>query len=180
MNESFGVRSFVNCKHIERHFSNVSGICFLVHKQLSQASPDFDSSDATWILTSSFIIFTMQSGFGLLEAGKVFCDSYWSMSHLHFIVDLPLVWYFHHLHTQITCIRFRTLFGLDNFQHCSKNCCLHLRQTTLGGTKEHAPKWKSASILLQSDQLCCRALAYCSKFWPHVEIKDQVCNYRGA
>ena len=28
------------------------------------------SGDATWILTSAFIIFTMQSGFGLLEAGK--------------------------------------------------------------------------------------------------------------
>ena len=28
-----------------------------------------DGSDATWILTSAFIIFTMQSGFGLLEAG---------------------------------------------------------------------------------------------------------------
>ncbi|XP_019929609.3 putative ammonium transporter 3 [Magallana gigas] len=27
--------------------------------------------DATWILTSSFIIFTMQSGFGLLEAGYI-------------------------------------------------------------------------------------------------------------
>ncbi|XP_013397764.1 putative ammonium transporter 3 [Lingula anatina] len=27
--------------------------------------------DATWILTSSFIIFTMQSGFGLLESGAV-------------------------------------------------------------------------------------------------------------
>ena len=27
--------------------------------------------DATWILTSAFIIFTMQSGFGLLEAGLV-------------------------------------------------------------------------------------------------------------
>eukprot|EP00794_Sanderia_malayensis_P012874 gene12874-14199_t len=30
-----------------------------------------DSGDATWILTSAFIIFTMQSGFGLLEAGLV-------------------------------------------------------------------------------------------------------------
>ena len=29
------------------------------------------SDDATWILTSAFIIFTMQSGFGLLEAGLV-------------------------------------------------------------------------------------------------------------
>lgn len=31
---------------------------------------DGGSGDATWILTSAFIIFTMQSGFGLLEAGK--------------------------------------------------------------------------------------------------------------
>lgn len=29
------------------------------------------SDDPTWILTSAFIIFTMQSGFGLLEAGMV-------------------------------------------------------------------------------------------------------------
>lgn len=29
-------------------------------------SPD----DATWILTSAFIIFTMQSGFGLVESGN--------------------------------------------------------------------------------------------------------------
>lgn len=28
-----------------------------------------EAGDATWILTSAFIIFTMQSGFGLLEAG---------------------------------------------------------------------------------------------------------------
>lgn len=26
--------------------------------------------DATWILTSAFIVFTMQSGFGLIESGK--------------------------------------------------------------------------------------------------------------
>ena len=32
---------------------------------------DFRPDDATWILTSAFIIFTMQSGFGLLEAGLV-------------------------------------------------------------------------------------------------------------
>lgn len=25
--------------------------------------------DATWILTSAFIVFTMQSGFGLIESG---------------------------------------------------------------------------------------------------------------
>lgn len=28
--------------------------------------------DATWILTSAFIIFTMQSGFGLIESGWLF------------------------------------------------------------------------------------------------------------
>ena len=28
------------------------------------------ADDATWILTSSFVIFTMQSGFGMLEAGS--------------------------------------------------------------------------------------------------------------
>ncbi len=32
---------------------------------------DGGSGDATWILTSAFIIFTMQSGFGLLEAGEM-------------------------------------------------------------------------------------------------------------
>ncbi|CAG0891049.1 unnamed protein product [Cyprideis torosa] len=32
---------------------------------------DVTSDDATWILTSSFIIFTMQTGFGLLESGTV-------------------------------------------------------------------------------------------------------------
>ena len=28
------------------------------------------ADDATWILTASFVIFTMQSGFGLLELGS--------------------------------------------------------------------------------------------------------------
>ncbi|CAH0389038.1 unnamed protein product [Bemisia tabaci] len=32
---------------------------------------DFSSEDAAWILTSAFIIFTMQTGFGLLELGCV-------------------------------------------------------------------------------------------------------------
>ena len=30
-----------------------------------------DYEDATWILTSAFIVFTMQSGFGLIESGSV-------------------------------------------------------------------------------------------------------------
>lgn len=42
----------------------------------SQSAPADDagslnSDDATWILTSAFIIFTMQSGFGLVESGKI-------------------------------------------------------------------------------------------------------------
>jgi len=36
-----------------------------------QVDGEILSDDATWILTSAFIIFTMQSGFGLLEAGMV-------------------------------------------------------------------------------------------------------------
>ena len=32
-------------------------------------SPEVTSDDATWILTSAFVIFTMQTGFGLLESG---------------------------------------------------------------------------------------------------------------
>ena len=31
---------------------------------------DVSFGDATWILTSAFIIFTMQSGFGLIESGR--------------------------------------------------------------------------------------------------------------
>ncbi|XP_046350573.1 putative ammonium transporter 3 [Haliotis rufescens] len=38
-----------------------------------QNAPTWD--DATWILTSSFIIFTMQSGFGLLESGFAGCKN---------------------------------------------------------------------------------------------------------
>ena len=37
----------------------------------TQKGEEIGSSDATWILTSAFIIFTMQSGFGLLESGMV-------------------------------------------------------------------------------------------------------------
>lgn len=42
----------------------------------SQSAPiddagSLNSDDATWILTSAFIIFTMQSGFGLVESGMI-------------------------------------------------------------------------------------------------------------
>lgn len=40
-------------------------------KLFSNPDEDVNSDDATWILTSAFIIFTMQSGFGLLESGLV-------------------------------------------------------------------------------------------------------------
>ncbi|BFY97986.1 hypothetical protein BsWGS_01026 [Bradybaena similaris] len=38
---------------------------------IALGTPELTWDDATWILTSAFIIFTMQSGFGLLEAGNV-------------------------------------------------------------------------------------------------------------
>ena len=36
---------------------------------LEDKPAQLNSDDATWILTSAFIIFTMQSGFGLVESG---------------------------------------------------------------------------------------------------------------
>ncbi|XP_020902017.1 putative ammonium transporter 3 [Exaiptasia diaphana] len=39
--------------------------------QTTEANGSIGPDDATWILTSAFIIFTMQSGFGLLESGMV-------------------------------------------------------------------------------------------------------------
>ena len=36
------------------------------------------ADDATWILTSSFVILTMQSGFGMLEAGS--CSPGWEVN----------------------------------------------------------------------------------------------------
>ena len=38
---------------------------------IAESLADYDAGDATWILTSAFIILTMQSGFGLLETGMV-------------------------------------------------------------------------------------------------------------
>jgi Amt family ammonium transporter len=43
--------------------------CF-VDKDFNQADKAGFADDATWILTSSFVILTMQSGFGLLEMGS--------------------------------------------------------------------------------------------------------------
>ncbi|XP_022800733.1 putative ammonium transporter 3 [Stylophora pistillata] len=56
--------------------SNITFISAAFHGVTSTpyATPQYEeiqSDDATWILTSAFIIFTMQSGFGLLEAGMV-------------------------------------------------------------------------------------------------------------
>ncbi|XP_075250008.1 putative ammonium transporter 3 [Convolutriloba macropyga] len=44
---------------------------FNVNSTVSSAVTVSTWDDATWILTSTFIIFTMQSGFGLLESGSV-------------------------------------------------------------------------------------------------------------
>ena len=40
-----------------------------------------EAGDGIWILTSAFIIFTMQSGFGLLEAGMLNCLSHFFISY---------------------------------------------------------------------------------------------------
>lgn len=41
----------------------------LVKFLLEENQQNTEAGDAIWILTIAFIIFTMQSGFGLLEAG---------------------------------------------------------------------------------------------------------------
>lgn len=41
----------------------------LVKFLLEENQQNTEAGDAIWILTSAFIIFTMQSGFGLLEVG---------------------------------------------------------------------------------------------------------------
>ena len=42
----------------------------VIQKLIESGQNNDRAGDATWILTSAFIIFTMQSGFGLLEAGN--------------------------------------------------------------------------------------------------------------
>ena len=44
----------------------------IIRKLTQENKNNNEAGDATWILTSAFIIFTMQSGFGLLEAGTWF------------------------------------------------------------------------------------------------------------
>lgn len=45
---------------------NVTQASLVVESSSGEVGP----SDAVWILTSAFIIFTMISGFGLVESGK--------------------------------------------------------------------------------------------------------------
>ena len=55
-------------------FDVISNLLNATKDCYTQAKDD-GLEDATWILTSAFIILTMQSGFGLLEAGmkKILC-----------------------------------------------------------------------------------------------------------
>ena len=41
----------------------------LVNFLLEENQQNIEAGDAIWILTTAFLIFTMQSGFGFLEAG---------------------------------------------------------------------------------------------------------------
>lgn len=55
---------------MEKSCNNTTTMKSAVHLN-STNDGDGSSDDAIWILTSAFIIFTMQSGFGLLESGLV-------------------------------------------------------------------------------------------------------------
>ena len=67
MNRSCSVNCSKTCGNLP---TNLTELCLSVSQKLLEASPEQMSGDAAWILTSAFIIFTMQSGFGLLEAGE--------------------------------------------------------------------------------------------------------------
>lgn len=47
---------------------DVLAACPVVQEIIHDVNGDY-ADDATWVLTSSFVILTMQSGFGMLEMG---------------------------------------------------------------------------------------------------------------
>ena len=49
---------------------NIANLTSLLSYLVKENQKNNEAGDGIWILTSAFIIFTMQSGFGLLEAGK--------------------------------------------------------------------------------------------------------------
>lgn len=54
---------------LEMNFTRNSSNTYINGSESAVSSVAVNSDDATWILTSAFIIFTMQSGFGLVESG---------------------------------------------------------------------------------------------------------------
>lgn len=61
---------------VESNMTNVSTTLQMPTEKEGQAGllyteQNISFGDATWILTSGFIIFTMQSGFGLIESGRL-------------------------------------------------------------------------------------------------------------
>ena len=55
----------------KRLFSATSFECYKFEMVALRNEWSISWDDATWILTSSFIVFTMQTGFSLLESGCV-------------------------------------------------------------------------------------------------------------
>lgn len=51
---------------VENHFWNTRNSTYVI-----PGVYDLSVEDTNWVLTSSFIIFTMQTGFGMLESGCV-------------------------------------------------------------------------------------------------------------
>ena len=51
---------------------NIANLTNLLSYLQKQNKKNNETEDGIWILTSAFIIFTMQNGFGLLEASKYY------------------------------------------------------------------------------------------------------------
>ena len=71
MVKMYGRHIFLYCDELQRALVSVSIYFSRMLGNSSSNRYNVNSDDATWILTSAFIIFTMQSGFGLLESGLV-------------------------------------------------------------------------------------------------------------
>ncbi|XP_076041970.1 putative ammonium transporter 3 [Oratosquilla oratoria] len=62
--------TFAGCNDVNKTYLGSRG-GGVFNQNNEETADEFNTDDAAWVLTATFIIFTMQSGFGLLESGAV-------------------------------------------------------------------------------------------------------------
>ena len=73
--------------------NHINGINYTASFNNSKNNNEINQDDwdnATWVLTSSFIIITMQSGFGLLESGLVSNDNRFTLFNIDSISSFDI------------------------------------------------------------------------------------------